>query len=437
MGIVRSPSPPLTSEPPLAESVCPDAKAMLEGQNRILELIARDAPLVDTLEAIALLVESQAPETLCSVLLLHDGRLHHGVAPHLPTAYSRAVEGLAIGPNVSSCGTAAFIKRPVIVTDIATDPRWRTSSAFTLSFGLRACWSTPILANADEVLGTFAVYSRTVASPKPHHLELIEVATHLARIAIERHLADERLKERADQLIEADRRKDEFIALLAHELRNPLAPILMALEVMRLRNNDAASLEKYRDMMSRQVHHLKRLVDDLLDVSRITRGKIALQREWTTVDAFCKRAIELTAPLVQARRHRLRVDLPDAAIELDADPIRMTQVMTNLINNAAIHSPPSSEIHVSATRDADRVVIRVRDTGVGMDRRTLARAFDLFAQGDAARAGQQGGLGVGLALVRSIVEMHGGRVEAFSEGRGKGSELVVTLPLDGVARMRS
>jgi signal transduction histidine kinase len=409
-------------------------EATLEGQNRILELIAKNAPLGDTLDAIASLIESQAPETRCSILLLRDGRLHHGTAPSLPAEYSRLVEGLAIGPTAGSCGTAAFLKRPVIVTDIATDPLWAAYREVTLPFGLRACWSTPIFSNDGSVLGTFAIYTAAPAAPTPYHLKLIEVATHMASIATERHLADESLKERAAQLAEADRKKDEFLALLAHELRNPLAPILMALEVVRIRQNDSASFLKYVPMLNRQVRHLKRLVDDLLDVSRITRGKIELTKERVCVDAFCARAIELATALIEARHHRLHVSLPSPPLEVDADSVRMAQVVSNLLGNAAIYAKPSADIYLSAALEDENVTIRVKDTGIGMSRETLAHVFELFAQGDRSRAREYGGLGVGLALVRQLVEMHGGSVEALSEGLGRGSELVIRLPVPEVPR---
>jgi signal transduction histidine kinase len=250
----------------------------------------------------------------------------------------------------------------------------------------------------------------------------------MAKIAIERHLADESVTERVAQLGEADRRKNDFIALLAHELRNPLAPMLMALEIMRVRGDEAATVDRYRTMLDRQVHHLNRLVDDLLDVSRITRGKFELKKQRTTVDEFCGRAVEQSMPLIGARNHRLHVSLASPPLEVDVDLIRMAQVVSNLLNNAANYAHPRSDIFLSAGMEDGGIVIRVRDTGIGMAPETIVRAFELFMQGDAARTRERGGLGVGLPLVRSIVEMHGGYVEAFSPGLGKGSELIVRIP---------
>jgi len=406
----------------------PRPEAVLEGQNRILERIANNAPLHEVLDSIAWLIESQVSELICSILLLEDGRLRHGAAPSLPKAYCEAIDGAPIGPSTGSCGTAAFLKRPVIVTDIATDPLWKDYREFALQYGLRACWSTPILSDNGEVLGTFALYCHRVCGPQPAHVQLVEMATHIAKIAIERHLADDALKRHAAELIEANQRKDEFIAMLAHELRNPLAPIVTALELVRMRGDDPVTLTRYRGVMERQIRHLIRLIDDLLDISRITQGKIELRRERVTIDGLVTRAIEQVTPLVQQQRHRLHVSLPSPPIEIEADPIRMAQVLANLLNNAAKYSPQGSDIFVAAEREGDGVTIRVRDTGAGMSRETLARAFDLFVQADRSSGRTRGGLGIGLTLVRRIVEMHGGQVEAVSAGLMQGSELIVRLP---------
>jgi len=406
----------------------PRPAAVLEGQNRILERIANNASLSEVLESLAWLIESQAPGLACSILLLEGGRLRHGAAPSLPEAYCRALDGTEIGPAVGSCGTAAFRKQPVIVADIASDPLWAEFCQLALQYGLRACWSTPILSDDGEVLGTFAVYCHEPAAPRPMHWRLLEMATHIAKIAISRHLADDVLKQQAAQLIEANQRKDEFIALLAHELRNPISPIVTALELIRLRGDDPATVAKYRAMMERQVRHLTRLIDDLLDISRITQGKIELKRERCSIEMLVTRAVEQVTPLIQQLRHRLHLRLPAVPLEIDADPIRMAQVLANLINNAAKYSPPGGDIYVSAVRHGDMAMIGVRDNGIGMTPETLSRAFELFAQADRSSGRTQGGLGIGLTLVRRIVEMHGGQVETASAGLSKGSELTVRLP---------
>jgi PAS domain S-box-containing protein len=244
-------------------------------------------------------------------------------------------------------------------------------------------------------------------------------------ITEQKRLEDE-LRRRAEELIGADRRKDQFLAMLAHELRNPLAPIRNAVELMRQVETLDPTFQPSREMVERQVKHLARLVDDLLDVSRITRGSIRLRKEAVDLGAIVQRAVEGTRSLIESRAHELSVDLPAEPVRLDADPTRLEQIVSNLLDNAAKYTMPGGRIWVSATRDRDEAVIRVRDTGIGVPPDVLDRVFEPFVQSDGAHS--EGGLGVGLTLVRSLVEMHGGRVEAHSPGLGQGSEFIVRFP---------
>ncbi len=224
----------------------------------------------------------------------------------------------------------------------------------------------------------------------------------------------------------ANRSKDEFLAMLGHELRNPLAPIVTALQLMRLRGDEL--LKKERTVIERQVDHLIRLVDDLLDVSRITRGKVELRRQRIEISEVVAKAIEMASPLIEQRQHSLTVEVPRYGLAVEADAVRMAQVVANLLNNAAKYTEPHGSIGVHAAAQGEAVVLRVRDTGIGLSAEMLPRVFDLFAQESQALDRAQGGLGLGLAIVRSLVELHGGTVEALSEGPGRGSELVVRLP---------
>jgi PAS domain S-box-containing protein len=224
----------------------------------------------------------------------------------------------------------------------------------------------------------------------------------------------------------ANRSKDEFLAMLGHELRNPLSPIVTALQLMRLRGDE--SLLKERMLIERQVHHLIRLVDDLLDVSRITRGKIELKRERIEIAEIVGKGIEMVSPLIEQRQHTLRVDVPRHGLAVEADAVRLSQVVANLLNNAAKYTEPHGLLTVVAEREGDLLVLRVRDTGIGLSPEMLPRVFDLFVQEHQALDRAQGGLGLGLAIVRVLVELHGGTVEAHSAGHGQGSELVVRLP---------
>ncbi len=229
-------------------------------------------------------------------------------------------------------------------------------------------------------------------------------------------------------LQDADRRKDEFLAMLAHELRNPLAPIRNGLYILRLPNADNLTRSRVIQMMEQEVRHLTRLVDDLLDVSRITRGKIQLHKEVLDIASAVSRTIENVRPLVEAQRLELAVRLPPEPVYLETDPTRLEQVLWNLLNNAIKYTEPGGRITLAVERDDRRVLVRVRDTGVGIVPELLPRIFDLFTQGDQSLARSQGGLGIGLTLVRRLVQMMGGSVMAHSEGPGKGSEFQVRLP---------
>jgi signal transduction histidine kinase/DNA-binding response OmpR family regulator len=241
-------------------------------------------------------------------------------------------------------------------------------------------------------------------------------------------LAQRKTEALARRLQDIDRGKDQFLAMLGHELRNPLAPILTALQVMRMRATSDAS-EKERAIIERQVNHLARLVDDLLDVSRATMGKIDLRREPLEVSVAVARAVEVTAPLVEAKKHRLTVRVPGAGLLVAGDPVRLSQVIANLLNNAAKYTDEGGSIDVEAHRENDTVCISVKDTGRGIVPQRLSAMFELFVQGDQPVDRSQGGIGVGLTLVRSLVQLHGGEVEARSEGPGKGSVFTVRLPL--------
>lgn len=237
----------------------------------------------------------------------------------------------------------------------------------------------------------------------------------------ERRRAEEALRE-------ADRRKDEFLATLAHELRNPLAPIRMATELLDLAGAPNPTARKAREVLLRQVNHLVRLVDDLLDLSRISRGRIELLRAPVALDQIVQSAVETSGPLLAAGKHELIVRVPPEPLVVLGDAVRLTQVLANLLNNAARYTPEPGQVHVTLERDGDRAVVRVRDTGVGIAPGALERVFEMFAQVD--QSGRfPGGLGIGLTLVRRLVELHGGQVEARSEGEGRGAEFVVRLPL--------
>ncbi|MBM4068599.1 MAG: PAS domain S-box protein [Planctomycetes bacterium] len=236
-------------------------------------------------------------------------------------------------------------------------------------------------------------------------------------------------KKAEEELKEADRRKDEFLATLAHELRNPLAPIRNATYVLRLAELADAELQGARDIIDRQVQQMVRLIDDLLDISRITRAKLQLRKERVELAAVVRVATEAARPLIDAQAHALTITLPPEPIHLEADPTRLAQVISNLLNNAAKYTEKGGRIWLTAERQDRDVVLAVRDTGIGIASEQLAHVFEMFSQVTPALERSQGGLGIGLALVRGLVELHGGSVAARSAGPGKGSEFTVRLPI--------
>jgi len=230
------------------------------------------------------------------------------------------------------------------------------------------------------------------------------------------------------ELVKAARRKDEFLATLAHELRNPLAPIRNSLELLNCGGSDPAR-DEARAVIERQMNQMVRMVDDLLDVARIERNRIELHRQTVRLAEIIQRAVETSEPLIRAKGHDLKIIVPAQAILLDADPVRLTQALSNLLNNAAKYTKPAGTIELTAMQDGAQAIVAVRDNGIGISAEMLPRVFDLFVQADQSFERSEGGLGIGLTLVKRLVEMHGGSVEARSEGLGRGSEFVVRLPV--------
>ncbi|MBI2896899.1 MAG: response regulator [Deltaproteobacteria bacterium] len=316
---------------------------------------------------------------------------------------------------------------PLVVSAVATEPSIEAYRTALLSEGIAALAFVPIR-GSGELLGELMVTFDRPHRFDPDEIDLATAVAHQIGSAIVSRREQGEVERLRRELDDKDRGRDEFLAMLAHELRNPLSPILTALQLMRLRGADAMAVERARCVVERQVHHLSRLIDDLLDVSRITRGKIQLRREPVELASVVARAVETARPVIDARRHELSVSLP-AAVRIEADPLRLEQILSNLLSNAARYTEPAGTIGLHAERQGDSLVIRVKDSGMGIPTALLSRVFDLFRQGDRSLDRAQGGLGIGLTLVRSLVEMHGGSIRAASAGEGRGSEFVVELPL--------
>jgi PAS domain S-box-containing protein len=292
-------------------------------------------------------------------------------------------------------------------------------------YGSVALTGEPVrFTNEAKALGRwYDVYATRLGGAEGHRVAI------LFNDITERSRAEEDLRRLARDLAEADRLKTEFLATLAHELRNPLAPIRSGLQLMRRAGGDQAAMTRVQDIMERQLTHLVHLVDDLLDVARITRGQVELKREWLDLAEVLSSAVETSMPLIDAARHQLELKLPAEPVRLWGDPTRITQVVSNLLNNAARYTPPGGRIELAARREHGEAVITVSDNGMGIAKAALQEVFKMFTQvgGEADRA--HGGLGIGLSLVRSFVELHGGSVSADSPGPGAGSVFTVRLPL--------
>lgn len=277
------------------------------------------------------------------------------------------------------------------------------------------------------------VYDYIFAPVLDSHGEVVAVAG-TTRDITERQAAEQAMRAQALQLAESDRAKDEFLATLSHELRNPLSPLRNSIELLRRLDHGDERVHRINAVMDRQVNHLIRLVDDLLEVSRISRGTFSLHREAVDLGSVIRNAVDTTAPLMDQEGHVLTVEMPQDAIWLDGDPVRLSQILGNLLNNAARYTPAKGRIEVRAWRDGATAAISVRDNGVGIAPDMLPRMFDMFSRGDRDHGGTQGGLGIGLALSRRLAEMHGGTLDARSGGPGLGSEFVVRIPITPPAR---
>jgi PAS domain S-box-containing protein len=323
-------------------------------------------------------------------------------------------------------------ERAVRVDDITRDPRYGKSAPhYGMPKGhlpVRSYLAVPVVSRSGDVMGGLFFGHSAVGVFTERAEQLVSGIASQAAVAIDNARLHEQRAQLIERLSESDRRKDEFLATLSHELRNPLAPLRNSLHLLRLSRTAAASGQVH-EMMERQVDHLVRLVDDLLEVSRISRGTFELRKQRVDVAAVIRNAIDTSDPLILAGGHQLRTSIPETPLWLEGDPVRLAQILSNVLNNAAKYTEPGGRIALVVERRDDMAVIRISDTGIGIARDALPRMFEMFSRGSSTTARGQGGLGIGLALARRLAEMHGGTITASSEGVGKGSQFEVRLPL--------
>jgi signal transduction histidine kinase/ActR/RegA family two-component response regulator len=373
------------------------------------------------------------------------------IAIFTPTGKDAALTAAVLGETISSviCPDLAAVERVVeegagvllvaeeaiaqgglhrLAAALIRQPPWSDLPVLLLT---RYGADSAIVAEALQDLGNVTLLERPVRPATLLSAVRAALKARERQYQMRDHLVEQ--EKVSEALRDADRRKDEFLATLAHELRNPLAPIRNSLHILRLTSSGDPAAEQVREMMERQVGHLVRLVDDLMEVSRITRGKIELRIESVEIAAVIRSAVEASRPLIEEHRHQLAISLPAEPLVVDGDSLRLSQVLSNLLNNAARYMNPGGQIWIGAKQQEDEVVIQVRDAGVGIAAEMLPHIFNMFTQVDRSTRQAQGGLGIGLTLVRTLVQMHGGRVEASSPGIGQGSEFVVRLPLNRAA----
>jgi PAS domain S-box-containing protein len=408
------------------------AEKLRDGESRILEMIARDARLEEILEQLVRVMEAQFAGLLCSVLLLDEDGQHvrHGAAPSLPRAYTDAIDGLSIGPKAGSCGTAMYRRESVVVTDILQDPLWEAYRGVAESYGLRACWSTPILAHSGTTLGSFAMYYREPRSPNSAETEALQMVTHLAGIAIERKLAREqreRLRQAQAELAHVNRvtTMGELTASLAHEVNQPIAAAVTdANTCLRWLTRDHPDLEEAREAAARMAKDATRAAD-IIGRIRLLFKKAGPHRELVDVNEVIREMIALLHGEATRYSVSVRTELSDLP-QVTADRVQLQQVLMNLMINgidAMKDIDGTRDLIICSQRAEDGLLmVSVSDTGVGLPPQQADRIFSAFF------STKPQGTGMGLRISRSIVESHGGRLWA-ADNSPRGASFHVTLPI--------
>ena len=339
--------------------------------------------------------------------------------------------GYILPAGVGLVGRAVVEKRALWTRDILDEPSVVLTPEFRQGLagaGHHAVLAVPLQVKG-EIIGAVSTAHAEIRTFSQADIDLLQAFADQAALAMRNVQLFAREQTARAEAEAANRAKDQFLALLAHELRNPLAPIVTSAALLRRPGTPATVVEHSAGIVERQARSLARLLDDLLDVSRITRDRIELRRTVLSIADAVERALEATRPLVDERRHVVSVTLPPRPLYVEADPARLEQIIVNVLNNAAKYTPPGGHISVVVAQEGDEVALRVSDTGIGIPADMLSRIFELFVQGDQSLAHTSGGLGIGLTLVHRLVKLHHGRVEAQSDGPGRGSRFTVALPL--------
>jgi signal transduction histidine kinase/ActR/RegA family two-component response regulator len=424
----------LETVPQPLSAVAPDVTAVqVETLTQLHELAMRLGGISELQPALDAILDTavRAQGADFGLVWLHDTASGHLVA-QASHGFSAAslidFARVTPGPGGGSSGNAFAAKCRWIIEDTETDALFEPFRESARAAGFRAVHSTPIVTRDGALLGVVSVHFAARRRPSKRDMQVADVCACHAADAIEASRGLSEMKKVENELRELDQRKNEFLATLAHELRNPLAPLRNGLEVMRLAAGNPATVEKARGMMERQLAQMVHLVDDLLDVSRVSRGKVELRREQVELASVLRSALETSQPLMTERGHELVIDIAPQRVMVNADMMRLSQVFWNLLNNAAKYTEPGGRIEMRLTATGGEASVSIRDNGIGIPREMQSRVFDIFTQVDRSLEKSQGGLGIGLSIAKRLVEMHGGTITVASGGHRKGSEFVVRLP---------
>ncbi len=383
----------------------------LKLQSQALELSMTEAPLGEVLELMTEFIELQAENTLIASILLTDKsqtHLLHGAAPNLPDSYNQAIDGIAIGDNTGSCGTAAYLKKPVLVTDIATDPKWAEFKDLALENDLRACWSVPILSSKKNLLGTFAFYSKVARQPSPGEIGIVKVAAQTTALIIERRQEIEDKKIAADEARQANTAKSAFLANMSHEIRTPLGAVMGFSDLARQPEATSEDVKAYLDIVERNSVQVLRIIDDILDLAKVEAGRVELENMEFSFTNFLADFGSLFG--FRARENGIsfkiiaETDLPRRVI---SDPTRLRQILTNAVGNA-IKFTRQGSVTLHVCLEDDTLQFGIADTGRGITEEQAEKLFKAFSQADVSTTRKFGGTGLGLILTKHLCQIMGG-----------------------------
>jgi signal transduction histidine kinase/DNA-binding response OmpR family regulator len=413
------------------ENALRDNAAWLAAQNDAFRAAVNNEPLAVSLDILThAAVDQMQGLARCAFFIANAQQTELRHVAGMSEDYASSVGGVPIDENSLACGLAAHRREAVITPDVNTDPRWKDWTWLARDHCYRACWSFPVETTSGKVVGTFTIYREEPGEPTERDRELATRFARSAAIIISRQQEAEERAHGVEALRRADRQKDEFLAMLAHELRNPLAPIANAGELLTRMLTGHPGAQSAVDMIKRQAAQLTRLVDDLLDISRITQGRITLQRGPVDLAGVVTQAIETIEARLREKRHTLTVETTtsDEPLFVEGDMARLVQCVGNILTNAVKYTDPGGVIHVWTRPRGSDAVIGIADNGVGISAELLPHVFDLFVQSTRTLDRAQGGLGIGLAVVKRLVRMHNGDVSIRSDGVGRGATFEITLP---------